>query len=137
MDAWKLHEKRLAYLFGGKRVAGSGCGYRKGDIWIGKDWMVECKTTGKQQFRLTVNMLDKLAKQSLESGLSAALVVVFHHSYEHQQMLVLVLHRRREGDADWRSRIVSPGSLRPGETVLSRYGEWTVMDIEQFRQMLY
>ena len=90
---WLMHEERIAYHLNGRRVPGSGSGYRKGDIWIGKDWMIECKTTQKPKYRLSVTTLDKLAKQSLQAGLSAALLIIFHRGYTDFDRYPLVLTR--------------------------------------------
>lgn len=127
---WVLHEQRIAYHTGGKRVAGSGCGWRKGDVWIGKDWMIECKTTRRPYFNLTVQTLDKLAQQSLQSGLSAALVMVFHEGYSSFKHVVYVLERRGEFHPTWRSKRITP--TEPPGTLESRQARWQLMSWQEF-----
>lgn len=136
LEPWKLHERRIAYLTGGRRVAGSGCGYRKGDVWIGKDWMIECKTTSKDRYTLSVNVLDKLAKQSMEAGLSAALVIAFHAGYDRYEYAVLVLERRGEFQPDWRTKRLSRQQMLELGEIYSRSALWLAMDEQQFKHYL-
>lgn len=128
---WKRYEKRVAELVGGRRVPGSGCGYRKGDVWL-DDWMLECKLTTKPTYNLTVHTLDKLAQQSLEVGLGAALIILFHRSYGVADMAAVVLERRGEYRPDWKSRRLSYQQLLDQQRLVSRYGEWRVITLEQF-----
>ena len=131
--AWRMHEERVAYRLNGKRVRGSGNGNRKGDVWVGKDWMIECKTTESGKYILNVKTLDKLAQQSLQAGLSAALVIVFHRSYVDFEMYVLVLERRLEDHhTDWKSITLTADRLRQGITLTSRYGVWVSTDFDRF-----
>lgn len=136
MEAWKLHEHRIAHLTGGRRVAGSGCGYRKGDVWIGKDWMIECKTTTKERYTLSIDVLDKLARQSLEADLSAALVIAFHAGYDQYEYVILMLDRRGEFQPEWRTKRVDKRQLMEMGTIYSRSAKWRVVDEQQFMRCL-
>lgn len=115
-------------------MPGSGAGYRKGDVWAGK-WMIECKTTTRAHYTLSVNTLDKLAKQSLEADRSAALIIVFHQGYRQNRHAVLVLTQRGEFQPDWRSRRVTEAELIDNRFV-SRYGIWEGVSLESFQAML-
>jgi len=131
MRSWKLYEQRLAHLLGGQRVRGSGCGYRKGDVWVGKDWMVECKTTSKPTYTLTTRVLDKLAQESLLAGLSAALIIVFEQP-QPAEFVVLLLSKRGTFQPNWRSKRISGETLLAVPVLLSERAEWQPMTLDQF-----
>lgn len=64
----KKHEDRLAKELGGQRVAASGAFWsRKGDVRT-HDLLVEHKWTGKLQFTLKANVLEKIVKEAILDG---------------------------------------------------------------------
>jgi hypothetical protein len=62
-------EAEAASLFGGRVTRGSGSGgYDKGDVKVGDLVVIENKTTKASSFRVTLEMLDKVANASLGKG---------------------------------------------------------------------
>lgn len=53
-------EAEAAKRLGGRRVRGSGCGNEKGDVRLETILRQECKSTEKDSFRVTRDMLRKL-----------------------------------------------------------------------------
>lgn len=64
----RKHEDRLAKKLGGSRTAASGAFWsRKGDV-RSQDLLVEHKWTGKTQFTLKANVLEKIVKEAILDG---------------------------------------------------------------------
>ena len=62
------HEKRLAKKVGGKVNAGSGAFWsRKGDVRA-EDILIEHKWTGKTQFTLKAQVLEKITTEAILEG---------------------------------------------------------------------
>ena len=134
---WLMHEERIAYHLNGRRVPGSGSGKRKGDVWVGKDWMIEAKTTTRCSYILNIKTLDKIAQQSMMMGLCGALLIVFHRSYTDFVRFALVLERRCENlSPDWRSISLTPEKLEVGIELSSRYGIWKSMTFSEFQELV-
>lgn len=74
----KRQEKELAKKLGGSRTPGSGNGDVKGDVRVRGFVRVECKTTGKRSFAVTMDMIDKIEAAALSSGEIPVLVVEFN-----------------------------------------------------------
>ena len=73
----KQEEEWATRLQGGVRVPGSGAGSRKGDV-EGSVWRLECKTTGKNSFTVTREMIQKIEEAALAHGGSPALIIEFN-----------------------------------------------------------
>jgi Holliday junction resolvase len=73
----KQEEEWATRLQGGVRVPGSGAGPRKGDV-EGDFWRLECKTTGKNSFTVTREMISKIEEAALAHGQTPALVIEFN-----------------------------------------------------------
>ena len=56
----KKQEKGLAKRYGGLQTAASGARHKKGDVYVNQVVRIEAKTTQKQSFSVTKEMLDKL-----------------------------------------------------------------------------
>lgn len=68
MKASQGHEKRLAKVIGGDRVAGSGSFWsRKGDVRSDK-YLIEHKYTSKKSYGLKAEDLQKLEKEAIMVG---------------------------------------------------------------------
>lgn len=68
MKASQSHEKRLAKVIGGTRVAGSGSFWsRKGDVRSDK-YLIEHKYTSKASYGLKAEDLQKLEKEAIMVG---------------------------------------------------------------------
>lgn len=63
MDSWEKAEQRVAKLFGGKLVRGSGRGTHKGDV-VTDNYLIEVKETAKQHYTLSFNTLLKLVEEA-------------------------------------------------------------------------
>lgn len=62
------HEKRLAKAVGGSTTAASGAFWsRKGDV-RSTDLLIEHKWTGKKQFTLTAQVLEKIMTEAILDG---------------------------------------------------------------------
>ncbi len=73
----KQEEEWATRLQGGVRVPGSGAGWRKGDV-EGSVWRLECKTTGKNSFTVTREMIQKIEEAALAHSQVPALVIEFN-----------------------------------------------------------
>jgi len=75
IKASREQEKAVAKRLGGKVQPGSGSQWmRKGDVST-PDFLVECKVTEKQSYRLTRAVLDKIEQEAAMENLEYALVV--------------------------------------------------------------
>lgn len=64
----KRSERRVARLTGGRLQKGSGCSFdQKGDV-LTDVFLIECKTTEKNSYRLTVADLEKVRQQAVRYG---------------------------------------------------------------------
>lgn len=70
-------EKELASRFKGRVVRGSGRGNEKGDVRVKGILRIEAKTTQKDSFRVTREMIDKIEMQAISTGEAPALIVEF------------------------------------------------------------
>jgi len=61
----------------GECVPGSGSGSRKGDV-TSRVFRLECKTTSKQSFSVTREMVEKIEEAALAHGQVPALIVEFN-----------------------------------------------------------
>ena len=75
--SWRVLESLVAYFFSGRLRPGSGS-FRpfKGDV-ITDDYLIECKSTEKQQFVLKKEILLKIEKEAISEGRVPLLVVRF------------------------------------------------------------
>ena len=73
MVDWLKDEKNSAGL-PVRRVGGSGCGWQKGDQ-VGDDWLVEVKTTSRLGFRISTEVIGKIANEAAQEGKAAVLRV--------------------------------------------------------------
>lgn len=81
----RRHEDRLAKELGGQRVAASGAFWsRKGDV-RSQDLLVEHKWTGKAQFTIKANVLEKIVKEAILDGRTP--VLGFHLNGENYVLL--------------------------------------------------
>jgi Holliday junction resolvase len=81
----RKHEDRLAKVIGGSRNAGSGAFWsRKGDV-RSQDLLVEHKWTGKLQFTVKANELEKIVKEAILDGRTP--VLGFHLNGQNYVML--------------------------------------------------
>ena len=68
-------EKDVAKILGGKTVMASGSLWQaKGDVRTSK-YLVECKTTDKDFYKLEQKILAKIAKEAIKDGLRSPLLV--------------------------------------------------------------
>ena len=74
-------EEWATKLQGGVRVPGSGAGSKKGDVQ-GDVWRLECKTTAKQSFSVTRDMVQKIEEAALAHGQTPAIIVEFNDDGE-------------------------------------------------------
>ena len=74
----KQQERSLAKRSGGSLVSGSGSGLDKGDVkkYSGV-FRVEAKTTGKDSFRVTKEMIQKIEEAALPNGELPAIIIEF------------------------------------------------------------
>ena len=72
-----IQEQEIAKRLGGKVTPGSGAGMEKGDVRVKGKLRVECKTTTKKSFSVTVKMLEKIELEAVSCGEDPALVVEF------------------------------------------------------------
>lgn len=71
-------EKQVAAKLGGRLTPGSGSKSIKGDVRVKGIARIECKTTSRKSFSVTVDMFQKLEQASMGSGEVPALVVEFN-----------------------------------------------------------
>lgn len=69
----KKQEKELV-----KRIAFSGAGTEKGDVRVKNVFRIECKTTSKKSFSVTLEMIEKIEQAALSSGEMPILVLEFN-----------------------------------------------------------
>lgn len=136
VEYWKLLEQRIAHLVGGRRTPASGAGTRKGDIWVNRDWMLECKATRASAFTLSIQMLDKLARQSFEAGMSAALIIAFFRGYSQMDVAVLCLERRGSFQPRWKTRKVTYEDLANIPVIVSKYAQWKTISLQELENMV-
>lgn len=73
LKASRDQEERVASLTGGNVQPGSGSGYmRKGDVRTAR-YLIECKMTEKDAYRLERKVLDKIEREALMEGSDFAL----------------------------------------------------------------
>ena len=81
----RKHEDRLSKVLGGKRNAASGAFWsRKGDV-RSQDLLVEHKWTGKTQFTMKADVLEKIVKEAILDGRTP--VLGFHLNGENYVVL--------------------------------------------------
>jgi hypothetical protein len=73
----RLQEKELAKRVGGQRTVASGALDVKGDVRLKRVLRIEAKTTSKESFRVTTEMLGKIETAALASNELPAFVVEF------------------------------------------------------------
>lgn len=73
----KQEKEWATRLPGGETVPGSGAGWMKGDV-SSRVFRLECKTTGKQSFSVTREMIEKIEEAALAHGQVPALIVEFN-----------------------------------------------------------
>jgi len=67
---WRTAEAKVAIKTGGKITPGSGCGSKKGDVWINKgSYVIEVKYTEKDFINIERNWIDKMMKEHPEKDL--------------------------------------------------------------------
>lgn len=67
---WRTAEAKVASKTGGKITPGSGCGSKKGDVWINKgSYVIEVKYTEKDFINIEKNWLEKMMKEHPEKDL--------------------------------------------------------------------
>ncbi len=71
----QAQEAACADRLGGAVVKGSGCGAEKGDVRLPTLVRVECKSTLKQSFSVTREMMEKIERTALAAGEIPALEV--------------------------------------------------------------
>ena len=60
----KGRDKERAFA---KRIPRSGAGFYKGD-WKTDEYLIECKSTEKKSFRLTLEVIDKITKEAINAS---------------------------------------------------------------------
>lgn len=78
METWQDAEHYVGSLIKGKRTPGSGAKRIKGDVRVGKRWIIEVKHTTKTSMTVNRDWLDKLEREQ-DSG-EIALAVAFKDS---------------------------------------------------------
>ena len=71
-------EKELAKRVGGKTVRGSGSGKEKGDVRLHRVCRIEAKTTNKNSFSVTREMIEKIETAAMCHGELPVLIVEFN-----------------------------------------------------------
>src|SRR5258706_2026490 len=74
----KKQEKEWAKRINGRLTPGSGSGRMKGDVRKNKIIRIECKTTSKDYFRVTKEMLRKIEDAALPFDEAPCLIVEFN-----------------------------------------------------------
>lgn len=87
----KKQEKELAKKLGGRCVPGSGNGDMKGDVRVKGFLRIECKTTGKRSFAVTMDMIDKIEMAAVSAGEIPALIVEFNDGRGHMLREVAIV----------------------------------------------
>lgn len=70
-------EKEIAGRVSGRVVRGSGCGKEKADVRKRGVVRIECKTTQRKSFSVTMDMIDKIEEIAASSGEVPVIVVEF------------------------------------------------------------
>lgn len=70
-------EKKLVKEFSGKAVAGSGCGYKEGDVELGDLLLIEAKCTRNKSYALDRRLVEKLQAYTLQRGQIPAIQLDF------------------------------------------------------------
>lgn len=70
-------EEIVAKRLGAKKTRGSGSGKKKGDLYIDSVARIECKTTQRNSFSVTQDMLDKITNAAIGCDEIPAIVVEF------------------------------------------------------------
>lgn len=69
-------EKRIAKEIGGKTVVGSGClWFAKADVRL-DTLLIECKTTEKSYYSLTLSTWNKACKEALNDGMRVPVMII-------------------------------------------------------------
>jgi hypothetical protein len=77
-DAGRASEKRLGKSLGARlRPASGAMASAKGDMTVGKDWLVESKATEANSMKLEYSWLGKISQEALMEGRTPALTVSF------------------------------------------------------------
>jgi Holliday junction resolvase len=71
-------ERELAKRVGGNTVRGSGSGKEKGDVRLHRVCRIEAKTTSKQSFSVTREMIEKIETAAMCHGEMPVLIVEFN-----------------------------------------------------------
>jgi Holliday junction resolvase len=87
----KKQEREVAKKLGGCRTPGSGNGDIKGDVRVKGFVRIECKTTGKRSFAVTMDMIEKIEAAALSAGEIPVLVVEFNDGMGHRLREVAVV----------------------------------------------
>lgn len=70
-----MQERRVARRFGGSTTPGSGNGWvRKADVRTDK-YLIECKTTTKESYRITLDTWEKIWKEALTDDRIPVMIV--------------------------------------------------------------
>jgi len=116
----KRGEQRIKNLTGGSITPGSGNKNSKGDIIL-PGWMIEVKSTEKEQFNLEMAWFEKLEANGLGKK-DLALVVNFEHI-----SFVYLIDEKNSSEADeWRTKSISPNKLP--EYVKTKNSIWKLND---------
>lgn len=70
-------EKETAKKLKANLVSGSGCGKKKGDVFIDGVLRLECKTTEKKSFSLKREIVEKIQNAAIGSGEIPAVYIEF------------------------------------------------------------
>ena len=70
-------ETKVANLFRGERIKGSGNGDTKGDVRVRGVTRIECKTTTKESYSLRLKDMDTISRAAVGAGEIPAMVIQF------------------------------------------------------------
>lgn len=70
-------EKITAEKYGGYLTPKSGAGIKKGDVDVKNILRIECKTTQKKSFSITLEMLKKIENATIANSQTPAIIVEF------------------------------------------------------------
>lgn len=86
----KVQEREIATRIGGQVTKASGAGaFEKGDVRLRGLVRIEAKTTQRQSFSVTSEMLGKIEMQALQAGELPVMVIEIDNTGKKQQVAVM------------------------------------------------
>ncbi len=98
----KKQEREVAKRLGAKLVSRSGAGDEKGDVRLRRVARIECKTTGKKSFPLTLALVAKLEDAVTDAEVSV-LVVEFNDAGKPLGSLAVIPLYLLEEFCEWKT----------------------------------